>query len=340
MNRLFYIVLIAVIFSACENQAKDDAVRENKDVKIVEIEGGMTAFDSLNKQIKVNPNNALLLNKRAKMFLLAGELNPAFSDVNKSLQLDTLNVDTWIVLSDIYYAKERFVDSRQILLKAIAMDANNTVAKIKLARLYLVYRDYKTANKYVDDALLIDPMLQEAYFIRATAYVEQGDTASAIFTYQKAVEVEPNFYDAWIELGRISEAKGNSLAEQYFLNALNIDTNNTHALYVLAYYYQNTRDFNDAKKYYNSLLSKREDENAYFNMGYINLVYLEDYPKAISFFQKALNINEDYNDALFNLAYSLELSGDLKDARTKYKELLKKVPNHEGAIARLNGMPL
>ncbi|MCK5776634.1 MAG: hypothetical protein KAH25_10675, partial [Bacteroidales bacterium] len=70
MNRLFYIVLIAVIFSACENQAKDDAVRENKDVKIVEIEGGMTAFDSLNKQIKVNPNNALLLNKRAKMFLL------------------------------------------------------------------------------------------------------------------------------------------------------------------------------------------------------------------------------------------------------------------------------
>ncbi|MCK5776900.1 MAG: tetratricopeptide repeat protein, partial [Bacteroidales bacterium] len=102
----------------------------------------------------------------------------------------------------------------------------------------------------------------------------------------------------------------------------------------------NTRDFNDAKKYYNSLLSKREDENAYFNMGYINLVYLEDYPKAISFFQKALNINEDYNDALFNLAYSLELSGDLKDARTKYKELLKKVPNHEGAIARLNGMPL
>ena len=324
-----------VVFAACENQAEKETVKERQKI---EFEGGMTAFDSLNRQIKENPNNAVLLNKRANMFLLAGEANSALSDVNKSLQIDTLNVDTWISLSDIYYAKERFVDSRQVLLKAIAMDANNTEAKIKLARLYLIYRDYKTVNKYVDDALLLDPMLEEAYFIRATAYAEQGDTASAIFTYQKAVDINPNFYDAWVELGRISEAKNNSLAEQYFVNALNIDTNNTHAIYMIAFYYQNVHDFKNAEKYYNSLLNKHENENAYFNMGYINLVYLEDYPKAISFFQKALNVNENYTDALFNLAYSLELSGDLSDARAKYKELLVKVPNHEGAIARLNGM--
>jgi len=328
-------VLMLVVFASCENQAEKDTVKE---IQKVEIEGGITAFDSLNRQIKEDPNNAVLLNMRANMFLLAGETNAAFSDVNKSLQIDTLRVDTWITLSDIYYAKERFVDSRQMLLKAIAMDANNTVAKIKLARLYLIYRDYKTVNKYVNDALLLDPMLEEAYYIRATAYAEQGDTASAIFTYQKAVEINPNFYDAWVELGRISEAKDNSLAEQYFLNALNIDTNNMHALYMIAFYYQNEQDFNNAEKYYNSLLNKHENENAYFNMGYINLVYLEDYPEAISFFQKALNVNEDYTDALFNLAYSLELSGDLNDARAKYKELLVKVPNHEGAIARLNGM--
>ena len=335
MNRIYFVLVMLLFFSACDNQEKEE-VAEKSDHK--EIESSMTAFDSLNRQINKYPRNPDLYNKRANMFLLVGEINPALSDVNKALQLDTLNTETWIVLSDIYFAKERFVDSRQVLLKVVGMAPNNTTAKIKLARLYLIYRDYKMVDKYIDDALSVDPLLQEAYFIRATAYVEQGDTASAVFSYQKAVEINPNFYDAWIGLGSISESKGNALAEKYYLNALDIDTNNTHALYVLAYYYQNTGDFNDAEKYYHSLLSKREDENAYFNMGYINLVYLKDYPKAISFFQKALNVNEDYYDALFNLAYSLELSGDLTDARSKYKELLVKVPNHEGAIERLNAM--
>ena len=335
MNRIFFILMMALLFSACNTQEKKE-VAESNDNK--DIEGSMTAFDSLNMQIKNKPNAPSLYNKRANMFLMAGEVNAALSDVNKALQLDTLNAATWITLSDIYFAKERFVDSRQVLLKVLAMAPNNTDAMIKLARLHLIYRDYKMLNKYVDEALAIDPLLEEAHFIKATAYAEQGDTVSAVYTYQKVVDINPNFYDAWIELGRISEAKDNSLAEQYFLNALNIDTNNTHALYIMALYYQNAHDFNTAEQYYTSLLNKSENEYAYFNMGYINLVYLKDYKKAIIFFQKAINVNPDYYDALFNLAYSLELSGDLTDARLKYKELLAKVPNHEGAIERLNTM--
>jgi len=335
MNRLFVILMMAFLFSACDNPKTKEATESN-DQK--DIEGSMTAFDSLNMQIKNNPDKPSLYNKRANMFLLAGEISPALSDVNKALQLDTLNPTTWITLSDIYFAKERFVDSRQVLLKVVGMDPKNTTAKIKLARLHLIYRDYKMLDKYIDDALAVDPLLEEAYFIKATAYVEKGDTASAVFSYQKAVDINPDFYDAWIELGRITQAKGDALAEKYYLNALNIDTTNEHALYMMAFYYQNVANFDKSTYYYNSLLRYNENEHAYFNMGYINLVYLQDYQKAITNFQKALNVNPEYYDALFNLAYSLELSGDMADARLKYKELLAKVPNHEGAIERLNAM--
>jgi tetratricopeptide (TPR) repeat protein len=333
INTILIFLVFVLSFSSCENDKQTKTLEENKqEIK----EGGLSTFDSLNLQIQNNPTNALLYNDRANFFLVAGKYNQALSDVNKALQIDTLTPDIWVTLADVYFAKERFVDSREVLLKAVNMDPKNTAALLKLARLYLIYRDYKTASDYINMALAVDPMLEDAYFMRAVSFAENGDTVKSIYNYQKAVEINPDFYDAWIELGALAKAQNNSLAEQYYLNALELDTNNTHALYVVGYYYQQLGDFDKSEKYYLSLLDKEDNENALFNLGYINLVYLNDYPHAIIYFQKALIINPDYHEALFNLAYALELSGDVDDARLKYKELLKKVPNHEGAVQQLN----
>ena len=324
---------LVLAFSSCNNEQQPITQEENKqEIK----EGGFSTFDSLNLQITNDPTNALLYNDRANFFLVAGKYNQALSDVNKALQIDTLTSDIWVTLADVYFAKERFVDSREVLLRAFNMDPKNTAALLKLARLYLIYRDYNTASDYIKLALAVDPMLEDAYFMKAVSFAENGDTVKSVYNYQKSVEINPNFYDAWIELGALAMAQNSSLAEQYYLNALDLDTNNTHALYVLGYYYQQIGEFDKSKKYYLSLLAKEENENALFNIAYINLVYVNDYPQAIIYFQKALNINPDYHEALFNLAYALELSGDIKDARIKYQELLKKVPNHEGAVKQLN----
>ena len=333
INSLIIFLGLVLIFSSCKNVKKPNAKDETK---IEIIEGGLSAFDSLNLKIKNSPNNPLLFNERANFYLISGKYNAALADINRALQIDSLNSDIWVSLADVYFAKERFVDSREVLLKAINMDSENTSALLKLAHLYLVYSDYKGVANYVDKALEVDPILEDAYFIRGIMLAEKGDTISSIYSYQKAVEINPDFYDGWLELGNIAEAQNNTLAEQYFKNALALDTNNTHALYTIAFYYQNSMQLDKAKRFYLSLLDKEDNENALFNLGYIELVYLNEYPQAIKYFQKALNINPDYYDALFNLAYSLELSGDKDDARKKYKELLEKVPNHEGAIHQLN----
>jgi len=298
----------------------------------------LSVFDSLNKQIKLHPDNALLYNERANFFLVAGDHNKALGDVNKALQLDSVSSSIWVTLADVYFAMERFVDSREMLLKAINLDPKNTSAMLKLARLYLIYKDYATAMKYINSSLVIDPMLKDAYFMKGVAYAEGGDTTKAIYNYQKAVESDPQFYDAWIELGNLFSATGKPLAENYYRNAYDLDTNNTHAIYIMAYYYQESGNFENAEYYYQSLLNKEKNKNALFNLGYINMVYKQNYTAAISFFQQALDIDPDYTDALFNLAYSLQLSGDKADARLKYKDLLKRVPNHEGAIRQLNSM--
>ena len=331
---LMTVVFLLVIIS-CNNEPHKDS--ENKKEKVESVDA-LSAFDSLNMKIQKNPSDPLLYNQRANFFLVSGDRNRALSDVNKALQLDTLNADIWVTLADVYFQSERFVDSREILLKAVNLDPQNTAALLKLARLYFIYKEYKTAMGYINTALEIDPMLEDAYFIKGMAYAEGGDTISALFNYQKAVDANPDFYDGWIELGNIKAAQGDDLAEQYYRNAWTLDTNNTHAQYILAYYYQESGQIEKAMNNYHFLLEKEENKNALFNLGYIHLVYLEEYKEAIIYFQRVLNVDANYYDALFNLAYALELSGDREDARIKYKELLQKVPNHEQALERLNMM--
>jgi Tfp pilus assembly protein PilF len=76
------------------------------------------------------------------------------------------------------------------------------------------------------------------------------------------------------------------IAEQYFRNAFDLDTNNIHAQYILAYYYQESGELEKAIDQYNFLLLKEPNKNAFFNIGFIFLVYLQDYPQAIIYFQK------------------------------------------------------
>lgn len=333
-NNLFLLLSVVsfVLLLACKNEKKN--IDQNKEK--VESVDALSTFDSLNMLILNHPTDPLLYNQRANFFLVAGDRNKALADVNKALQLDTLDPHIWVTLADVYFQSERYVDSREILLKAINLDPENTSALLKLARLYFIYKEYKTAMGYINTALDIDPMLEDAYFIKGMAYAEGGDTSRAVFNYQKAVDVNPDFYDAWIELGHIRAAQQNDLAEQYYKNAWELDTNNIHAMYILAYYYQESGQIEKAIKEYELLLVKENNKNALYNLGYIYLVYLEDYKEAIIYFQKVLNEDENYYDALFNLAYALELSGDYNDARLKYKELLQKVPNHEKALERLN----
>jgi tetratricopeptide (TPR) repeat protein len=334
-NSLYLLMAAFLLLSivSCNNEPQKS--KENSMDK-VESTDALSAFDSLNMQIMNNPADANLYNQRANFYLVAGDRNKALADINKAIQLDTMSADIWVTLSDIYFQSERFVDSREVLLRAVNLEPQNTSALLKLARLYFIYKEYKTAMGYINTALEINPLLEDAYFIKGMAYAENGDTANAVFNYQKAVDVDSDFYDAWIMLGNIKWAQKDPLAEQYYKNAWNLDTNNTHAQYVLAYYYQESGQFEKAINNYHFLLEKEANKNALFNLGYINLVYLEDYKQAIIDFQKALNIDEDYIDALFNLAYALELSGDREDARLKYKEILQKVPNHEQALERLN----
>ncbi len=62
-----------------------------------------------------------------------------------------------------------------------------------------------------------------------------------------------------------------------------------------------------------------EDKEVLNAIGVIYLLKLEDYPKAIDYFQKALKIDRNFSEAMNNLGFAFEKSGRYDEAVGAYK---------------------
>ncbi len=102
-------------------------------------------------------------------------------------------------------------------------------------------------------------------------------------------------------------------------------------------FYQQNEEFDNAIRNYENLLTIYPDYiEAYYNLGYINLVYLKDFPLAIRYFSDAIDRNTKYVDAWFNRGYCYELSNNYTEARKDYKKCLQLDPTYDRAIEGLN----
>ncbi len=291
----------------------------------------------MNRGISENPSNADLYLLRAKLYYENEEYNQAMNDIANALEIDSTNAEFFITLSDIYVGLGKIPDALGALEEANRLDSENTSALTKLAELYIIFRDYKKALDYIDKAIKIDEIEPQPYFLRGIVLLENGDTVRGIRNFQKAIDVDNDYFDAHLQLGMLYAGKKNKLAVDYLNNALNIDPGNKEVTYYLALFFQETDEYEKAIKQYNAILD--DDPDFYFalyNIGFINLVYLKDFETAIDYFTQTVDINPEYADAYYNRGFAYELIKDVENSRKDYNKTLELNPNYEKAVDGLN----
>jgi tetratricopeptide (TPR) repeat protein len=312
---------------AKKEQAGDKAV--NDPVK--------TSLDELNRQIAGNASDPDLYNKRAGIYLLDKDFDKAFKDINSAISLSPSNPVYYLTLSDIYLLQGQTKNCSESLLKALSLDPKNNEALLKLAKLNLIIKEYPATFVYVKKALNADPVNPKAYFIRAIALLEKGDTVRAAEDLQKAVDQDQQFFDAYLELGELYSIKKDKMAADYLRNALNIRPKSKEALYLLGMFYQENNQFDKALETY-TILGKIDTtlKNVPYNTGYIYLVYMNDFRQAALYFSRAIQKDPGYAEAYYNRGYAYELSGQYDKAYSDYKMTLKLKTNYQKAIDGLN----
>lgn len=327
---IFFAALLFLV--SCDQSSDKSSEEEKQPEQIVD-----QVLQGLTEKINANPESDLLYIERANYYLAKDDLNNALRDILFAIDINDSNPDHYITLSEAYLAlgdPDRSFDGLQ---KALELDPKNQEALLKKAQLYLVMQQYEKTYETISEIIGIDQYNPTAYYIRGYALLEEGDTSMAIRNFVTAVDQKQDYYEAHMQLGAIYSARNHPLAADYLSNAIEIRPNFPEPYYQLGVYFQENGDINQAIETYNRILDIEPNYAfAKYNLGYIHLVYLQQFEVAAGYFTEFIQQMPDHYDAWYNRGYSYELMGDKAKARSDYQKALELRTNYRRAIDGLN----
>ena len=330
LNSIFKIVILFLFFSpflitvSCGDAGKNNLGKNDSLAPALKV---------LFEKIERDPKNADLYYERAEYYFTQKDTKGAFDDMNKAIQLEPGKAKYHIRLSDYYFAQNRTRNTRNELIQAVQVEPKNTEALSKLGELYYLVKNYDSAVYYIDRSINCAPENAKPYYEKGMALKEKGDSAKAAASFQTAVEKDPKYYDAFLQLGNIFGAHKDKLCIEYYNNALKLDPKSTDVMYGMGLYYQNIGDKNNARLLYSQLI-QLDPKNAYavYNLGYISLVLDKDPRKAKDLFDKAMVVDPNYADAVYMRGVCFEKLGDKKNAAADFNAAILIDPEHELAM--------
>jgi tetratricopeptide (TPR) repeat protein len=139
------------------------------------------ALESIDRAKELAPNNSDVLAIRA--FVLDWSSNPFLVDEETS--------------EDLLNRAEAEV------LMALQIDNTNTLALAYYAEVLVSQKKWNQAYQYIQQAVERDPTLMDVHRIMAYTYETLGEYNLSIQSYQRAIEIMPNYTYLYIAVGRI-----------------------------------------------------------------------------------------------------------------------------------------
>ena len=334
---LLFLGLLLVMF-ACDNTPKPNVDNTPSTQEVTTPVTIDEAIRLLTDSITMDSTNARLYLNRAKAYFANEQVGQAMFDINKSLQYDPNNVETFLLLADVYYALGDQDNITSMLNRAVEINSLDARPLVKLAELNLLQQNYNLAFAYDDKALSLSSYNPKAYFVKGMCYMaSKQDTVNALKNFQLAAEQDDSFYDPVEQISRIYASQQPPYAIDYLRKAQQQFPDIPMPRYELALYLQSHGEPEEAMAHYDTILMKYPyNYIVLFNKGYVNYVYLMDNEAALDYFNQALAINPAYLDAKYNKGRVLEQMGDYSQATEIYKDVLKTQPDYKLAIDALN----
>lgn len=293
---------------------------------------------ALNQKILDDPNDASLYHERAKLLLQLQQLEEAINDAKRSLRIDSTKAEYYLTEADIFFAANQTRNAKDVLEKIVRKFPENTEGLLKLGELFYYVKQYENAFAAINKALKINENLAKAYYLKGSIYKETGDTAKAISSLETAVDQDNRNYGAFLYLGMIYGARKNTIALEYYDNAIRIDPT-PEAFYAKAKLLQDLGKFDEAIALYEQIL-KQDPKNEFslYNLGAIHLEVKKDIGKARDYFTQAIEANPKYAEAYFARGVCYEELDEKKSAYDDYTQCLKLKPNYDPAVDALNAL--
>lgn len=286
---------------------------------------GAMLIDSLSRLIAQDSTNAELYGHRAKAHYRQQNIKQAIADMEQALALDKEEMDYYLALAEYYMTLGQSGRARETLEKMLLLYPDQPDGLIMMAEIFFFTKQYREAMTYLNHVQEVNPYKPKTYYVKGLMYKETGDTAKAIEQMQKALEYDPDYYAACLDLGRLYQYSDPNASAAYYERAKKIAPLSIEVRHHLAQLYQAYGKYQAALDEYRGLLAEVDSTytEAHYNMGYIYLVELGRYDQAISSFSKAIEQEADYYQAYYNRGLAHEQKGLKSKARQDYEQALR-----------------
>jgi Flp pilus assembly protein TadD len=181
-----------------------------------------------------------------------------------------------------------------------------------------IAKDYEGAVKEFKRAIGLgsnSEFAPDAADYLANAYLQLGDTESALDAYKTAIRLNPFRDDMHGKLGNLYYAEGRyNEAEDAYKEAVRINPS-ANNYYALGQVYLSTERYTEAETQFNEVLRlEPESPNGNFGIG-LALSMQGRYENAIHQFEQALEIREDFYDAYAEIGYAYADLGEMDKAQ-------------------------
>jgi protein O-GlcNAc transferase len=306
------------------------------------------AVTLLRDLIQADPRNADARLLLGSVLMENGERSESIAQLGEAVRLLPKSAEAHNALGEAYNAFGETTAAQPEFERAVELDPRHAQAHVNLASILLQRGEAARAVPHLDQAIRLfanRPDAAEPHYLRAKVYSEERDIAKASSELERAVELRPDFAEAWSDLGdarkNLSDGKGalsafrravalspRDAVAQVRLGALLLDTGASHdavehldiavrldpknqsALNALQRALRQdgqSERAEAAKKKLAELLRKRDEGDQ----------------KLVA----ALEIN--------NRGAELEKTGDLRGALEKYRAALELLPEHVGIRVNL-----
>jgi len=319
INLLVILLFGVFLLGSCNrfNRDKTDSTGLNGNDSL------QSKINELSKKIDRRSSNYKLYFDRAKLYEKTDKLQLAVNDMQMLIKRDSINTKYWNYLGDLYLKSGSAKGAVSCYQRSTFYNPQDEYAFLKMGEVYLYLQNNEKSFQNLNEALRINKYNPTIYFYKGINYLDMKDTLKALSSFQTAVSVSPEYFDAHMNLGILYAAKKDKKAILYYQNALKIKNNSIEALYALGKFYQDIDSFDIAiTEYYKILNQVPDHKSTNYNLGYIYYIKA-DFNKAAQFFSTAISKQPDYTDAYYGRGLCYNQTGKTDLAEKDFMKVLQ-----------------
>ncbi len=218
-------------------------------------------------------------------------LEEAVDLFNQTVEIDSSEGQTYAILANSYY---ELGDSESAIIsgkKASELMPNEFQPNMTLGQILSFSGNKEEAIVYIKKALEIDPTSSNAIRTLATLYYDLGEKEKSVTTFEAAIKAETDKKlkaNLYFNLGVLNMQLDNfQAAEDSFLDAYDLNPDDTEALVGIAQTFENAEKWRRASKFYRELIAL-DPENPEHYKGMARVLIKQGDPEgATRYFEKA-----------------------------------------------------